>query len=67
MVRATPVESQEAKELFWIGSPPVSWEVAQAVRPLLQPDTALEAAVEQGLFPAPEPCCDANSNALSGR
>jgi superfamily II DNA/RNA helicase len=50
-VRATPVESQEAKELFWIGSgPPVSWEVAQAVRPLLQPNTALEATVEQGLF-----------------
>ena len=50
-VRATPVESQEAKELFWIGSgPPVSWEVAQAVRPFLQPHATLEAAVEQGLF-----------------
>jgi Lhr-like helicase len=51
LVRATPVESQDIKELFWIGSgPPVSWEVAQAARPLLQPATVLEATLEQGLF-----------------
>jgi len=50
-VRATPVESQEAKELFWIGQRPTDpWEVAQAVRPLLQLNAALEATVEQGLF-----------------
>jgi Lhr-like helicase len=50
-VRATPVETEEAKELFWIGSgPSVSWEVAQAVRPLLRSDIAIEAALEQGLF-----------------
>jgi replicative superfamily II helicase len=51
VVRATPVESQEVKELFWIGSgPPVSWEVAQGVRPLLQPDASLETTLERGLF-----------------
>ncbi len=51
VVQATPVEAQEAKELSWIGSgPPVSWEVAQAVRPLLQPDAALAPALVQGLF-----------------
>jgi predicted RecB family nuclease len=51
VVRATPVETQELKELFWVGSgPPVSWEVAQAVRPLLQPDVLLDVALAQGLF-----------------
>jgi Lhr-like helicase len=50
-VRATPVESQDVKEVFWVGSGlPVSWEVAQAIRPLLQRDAALEAALEPGLF-----------------
>jgi superfamily II DNA/RNA helicase len=51
VVRATPVESQEVKELFWIGSgPPVSWEVAQGVRTLLQPDVSPETPLERGLF-----------------
>jgi superfamily II DNA/RNA helicase len=51
VVRATPVEAQEPKELFWVGSgPPVSWEVAQAVRSYLQPDLALDATLAQGLF-----------------
>jgi superfamily II DNA/RNA helicase len=51
VVRATPVETQEPKELFWVGSgPPISWEVAQAVRSLLQPDLALDATLAQGLF-----------------
>ncbi len=50
-VRATPVETQEPKELFWVGSgPPVSWEVAQAVRSYLQPDLAFDATLAQGLF-----------------
>ena len=51
VVQATPVEAEEPKELFWVGSgPPVSWEVAQAVRLYLQPDLALEATLAQGLF-----------------
>ena len=51
LVRATPVEAQEPKELFWVGSgPPVSWEVAQAVRSYLQPDLTLDATLAQGLF-----------------
>jgi replicative superfamily II helicase len=51
VVRAIPVETPEVKEFFWIGSgPPVSWEVAQAVRPLLQPDYALGTTLAQGLF-----------------
>src|SRR5205085_7701217 len=50
-VRATPVEAVEAKELVWLGSgPPVSWEVAQAVRSLLQSDYAPDATLAQGLF-----------------
>jgi len=54
VVRATPVETQEPKELFWGGSgPPVSWEVAQAVRSYLRPDFALDATLAQGLFSRP--------------
>ena len=35
VVRATPVQTTDTKELAWLGSgPPVSWEVAQAVRQL---------------------------------
>jgi superfamily II DNA/RNA helicase len=50
-VRATPVDTQEPKELFWAGSgPPVSWEVAQAVQAYLQPDLAFDATLVQGLF-----------------
>jgi len=51
VVRATPVDAAEAKELVWIGSgAPVSWEVAQAVRSLLQSDDVLDATLAQGLF-----------------
>jgi superfamily II DNA/RNA helicase len=51
VVRATPVETREPKELFWVGSgPPVSWEVAQAARSLLRPDLTLDATLAQGLF-----------------
>ncbi|MGH8059438.1 MAG: helicase-related protein, partial [Candidatus Entotheonellia bacterium] len=54
LVRATPVEAPEAKELVWVGGgPPVSWEVAQAVRPLLQSDYKPDAALAQGLFSRP--------------
>jgi superfamily II DNA/RNA helicase len=51
VVRARPVEAQDVTELSWAGSgPPVSWEVAQAVRALLQPDAALDVPLAQGLF-----------------
>src|SRR5574341_497622 len=51
VVRATLVEAEDAKELVWLGSgPPVSWEVAQAVRLLLQSDYVPEAPLAQGLF-----------------
>ena len=51
VVRAAPVTTPDEKELFWVGSgPPVSWEVAQAVRPLLQPEYAPDAELAQGLF-----------------
>ncbi|MEE9148889.1 MAG: DEAD/DEAH box helicase, partial [Candidatus Tectomicrobia bacterium] len=54
VVRATPVEPTDEKELFWLGSgAPVSWEVVQAVRPLLQPEYVPDAALAQGLFSRP--------------
>ena len=51
VVRAAPVETSETKTLYWVGAgPPVSWEVAQAMRRLLQPDYEPDAALAQGLF-----------------
>ena len=51
VVRAAPVETSETKALYWVGAgPPVSWEVAQAMRRLLQPDYEPDAALAQGLF-----------------
>jgi superfamily II DNA/RNA helicase len=51
MVRGMPVDAPEGKEVFWVGSgAPVSWEVAQAMRPLLAPDYELDTAVAPGLF-----------------
>ena len=55
VVRATPVQTTDTKELAWLGSgPPVSWEVAQAVRGLLDGEGVLhDAALMQGLFARP--------------
>src|SRR5262249_45057422 len=55
VVRATPVQVEAAKELFWLGSgAPVSWEVAQAVQQLLNSeDMAQDATLLQGLFARP--------------
>lgn len=51
VVRAVPVETSEDKEILWLGSgPAISWEVAQAVRPLLQPDYEPDTALTEGLF-----------------
>ncbi len=54
VVRAVPVttpDEKDEKELYWLGSgPPVSWEVAQAVRPLLQPEYVPDEELAQGLF-----------------
>ena len=51
VVRAEPVVSPHEKVLYWLGTgPPVSWEVAQAIRPLLQPDYAPDTSLAQGLF-----------------
>ena len=51
VVRATPTEATDLKELSWLGSgPPVSWEVAQAVRPLLHADHRLDSGLADGLF-----------------
>ena len=51
VVRAIPVQTPQAKALYWIGAgAPVSWQVAQAVRALLQPDYVLPHALAQGLF-----------------
>ena len=51
VVRAEPVVSPHEKVLYWLGTgPPVSWEVAQAIRPLLQPDYAPDTILAQGLF-----------------
>jgi superfamily II DNA/RNA helicase/predicted RecB family nuclease len=50
VVRAELAEASETKPLYWVGTgPPVSWEVAQAMRCLLQPDEP-DAALAQGLF-----------------
>jgi replicative superfamily II helicase len=54
LVRATPVEAPEGKELIWVGSgPAVTWEVAQAVRPLLQAGYEPDARLAPGLFTRP--------------
>jgi superfamily II DNA/RNA helicase len=51
VVRAMPVVTPEARALYWIGTgPPVSWEVAQAMRALLQPDYEPDSSLAQGLF-----------------
>lgn len=54
VVRAEPSNASETKPLYWVGTgPPVSWEVAQAVRPLLQPGYEPDATLAQGLFARP--------------
>lgn len=55
VVRATPVQSENVKELLWLGSgAPVSWEVAQAVQRLLQDESVRhDAVLQQGLFARP--------------
>jgi superfamily II DNA/RNA helicase len=54
VVRATPVDALEGKELFWLGSgPAVTWELAQAIRPLVQPGYEPDATLAQGLFARP--------------
>ena len=51
VVRATPTEATDLKELSWLGTgAPVSWEVAQAVRPLLQAEHTLDSVLSDGLF-----------------
>lgn len=51
VVRALPVEAPQAKALYWIGTgAPVSWQVAQAVCAILQPDYVLHPQLAQGLF-----------------
>jgi replicative superfamily II helicase len=51
VVRAELAETSETKPLYWVGTgPPVSWEVAQAMRSLLQPGYEPDAALSQGLF-----------------
>jgi Lhr-like helicase len=51
VVRAALAETSETKPLYWVGTgPPVSWKVAQAMRPLLQPGYEPDAALTQGLF-----------------
>ncbi|WP_089937246.1 DEAD/DEAH box helicase [Candidatus Entotheonella palauensis] len=51
VVRAELAETSDTKPLYWVGTgPPVSWEVAQAMRPLLQPGYEPVAALAQGLF-----------------
>ncbi len=51
VVRAEPATTSDTKELFWVGTgAPVSWEVAQAMRSLLQPEYEPDAALAQGLF-----------------
>jgi len=51
VVRAALAETSETKPLYWVGTgPPVSWEVAQAMRPLLQPGYEPDTALTQGLF-----------------
>jgi superfamily II DNA/RNA helicase len=51
VVRAVPIASPHERVLYWVGTgPPVSWEVAQAMRPLVQPDYAPETTLAQGLF-----------------
>ncbi len=54
VVRAARVETSDTKPLYWVGTgPPVSWEVAQAMRPLLQPGYEPDAALAEGLFARP--------------
>lgn len=51
VVRAEPVTEPDGKVLYWVGTgAPVSWEVAQAVKSLLQPDAEPDAELSQGLF-----------------
>lgn len=51
VVRAVPVATPREKVLYWLGTgPPVSWEVAQAIRPLLQPEYEPDTTLAQGLF-----------------
>ena len=51
VVRAALAETSDTKPLYWVGTgPPVSWEVAQAMRALLQPGYEPDAALAQGLF-----------------
>ena len=54
VVRAELAQSADEKVLYWLGTgPPVSWEVAQAMRPLLQPDYEPDTTLAQGLFSRP--------------
>src|SRR5262249_16000943 len=55
VVRATPVQVETAKELFWLGSgAPVSWEVAQAVQQLMKSaDITQDPTLQQKLFARP--------------
>src|SRR5262249_60036796 len=57
VVRATPVQVETTKELFWLGSgAPVSWEVAQAVPQILNSDgVTKDTTLLHGLFARPRP------------
>lgn len=54
VVQAELSTASDTKPLYWVGTgPPVSWEVAQAMRHLLQPGYEPDAALAQGLFARP--------------
>ncbi len=68
VVRAELSVASETKPLYWVGTgPPVSWEVAQAIRFLLQPGYEPDAALAEGLFARPRALLQQQQQAAARR